>query len=54
MAYPQGHVGSGNVAQIVYAKRMVLQGTGGKKKKKTCHFFRVHLTSDRQLRMLVT
>ena len=39
MAYPQGHVGSGNVAQIVYAKRMVLQGTGGEKKKKNFSFF---------------
>jgi hypothetical protein len=27
MAYPQSHVDRGNVAQIVYAKRMVLQGT---------------------------
>ena len=34
MAYTQGHVGRGNFAQIVYAKRMALQGTGGKKKKK--------------------
>jgi len=35
MAYPQGHVGRGNVAQILYAKRMALQGT----EKKSCHFF---------------
>jgi hypothetical protein len=46
--YPQNHVGSGNVTQFVYAKRMALQGN-----KKNCHFFRVHLTSDHQLRTLV-
>ena len=51
MAYTQGHVGRGNFAQIVYAKRMALQGT---EKKKTYLYFRVHLTSDRQIRMLVT
>jgi len=46
MAYSQIHVGRGNVAQFVYAKRLALQGT---EKKKACHFFGFHLTSDRQL-----
>jgi hypothetical protein len=36
MAYPQSHVDRGNVAQFVYVKRMVLQGT----EKKSLSFLR--------------